>query len=168
MTSNSIKTSRTYMRLLKQDDIDLLHPLESDDKVKLYFPGGARERAKTKDMIDRFMIAYTKNKLPCFIIFERASGEFIGRAGFGMTGSGEIEVGYVLHTKFWGRGYATEAVTALLEYAKENIAAEFIIAYADIENIGSLRVMEKCGMIYYKTEMEQDIQCKFYKIKNSK
>lgn len=101
-----------------------------------------------------------------FLLFDLKSSEFIGRAGFGLTESGEVEVGYVLHKKFWGNGFASEAVMALLEYAKKHIDIDYIIAYASIENIGSTRVMEKCGMISYKTDIAKGIACKFYKISN--
>lgn len=161
-----IKTSRLGLRFLEKEDIAYLHPLESDPEVKEFFPDGARDRAKTEAMINRFITAYTEKGLPCFLLFDLDSGEFIGRAGFGPTEAGETEVGYVLHKKFWGKGFASEAVTALLEYAKKYIDTDYIIAYADTGNIGSTRVMEKCGMTYYKTDITKGIECRFYRIKN--
>jgi RimJ/RimL family protein N-acetyltransferase len=161
-----IKTQRLGLRLLSKEDITYLHPLESDPEVKEFFPDGARDCAKTEDMINRFIAAYTEQGLPCVLLFDVVSGEFIGRAGFGLTETGETEVGYVLHKKFWGKGLASEAVTALLEYAKKRINVDYIIAYADTGNIGSMRVMEKCGMAYYKTDIAKSIECKFYKISN--
>lgn len=161
-----IKTKRLRLRLLESEDIVYLEGLEGDPDVKHFFPDGARDRVKTEDMIKRFISAYEGKGLPCFLLFDLESDEFIGRGGFGIAESGETEVGYVLHKKFWGKGYASEAVTALLEYAKENINVDYIIAYADTGNIGSTRVMEKCGMAYYKTDISKDIECRFYRIKN--
>lgn len=166
MQPYQLKTKSLGLRLLEKSDIIHLEKLESDPEVKQFFPDGARNRAKTEDMINRFINAYSENGLPCFLLFDLKSGEFIGRAGFGLTESGEIEVGYVLHKKFWGKGYASEAVAKLLAYAKEHVNEEYIIAYADVNNIGSTRVMEKCGMTYYKTAIAKGIMCKFYKIKN--
>lgn len=166
MQSFDLTTQRLGLRLLKETDIDYLEPLENDPEVKQYFPDGARERARTELMIQRFIAAYKSNGMPCFMMFDLETGEFVGRAGFGITEEGETEVGYVLHKKYWGKGYASEAVTALLNYAKEHINADDIIAYADVGNVGSTRVMEKCGMTYYKTDMNKGSECKFYKIKN--
>lgn len=166
MNEYQIKTKRLGLRLLQRNDITHLEPLENDPRVKIFFPDGARNRASTEDMIKRFMTAYEEYGLPCFLLFDLRTDEFIGRAGFGTTEKCETEVGYVLHEKFWGKGYAAEAVAALLEYAKKQIAANYIIAYADVNNIGSTRVMEKCGMVYYKTDMAKGIECKFYKIIN--
>lgn len=162
-----IETKRIGLRLLEEEDVTYLYALESDPEVKQFFPDGPRDRAKTEEMITRFITAYKEKKLPCFLLFEAESGEFIGRAGFGLTETGEIEIGYVLHKKYWGKGYASEAVAELLKYARKTIAVDYIIAYAVIDNIGSTRVMEKCGMIYYKTDIARGMMCQFYKIKNA-
>lgn len=143
-----------------------MEELENDPDVKQFFPDGGRDRAKTEDMIKRFISAYKEKGLPCFLLFDLESDEFIGRAGFGITETGNTEVGYVLHKKFWGKGYASEAVRTLLKYAREHIDVDYIIAYADVGNIGSTRVMEKCGMNYYKNDIAKGIECRFYQIKN--
>lgn len=166
MENYSIKTKRLGLRLLEAGDIVYLEELEYDPDVKQFFPNGPRDRAKTEDMIKRFIAAYKEKKLPCFLLFDLESGEFIGRAGFGITETGDTEVGYVLHKKFWGKGFASEAVVRLLKYAREHIDAGYIIAYADVGNIGSTRVMEKCGMAYYKNDIAKGIECRFYRIKN--
>jgi RimJ/RimL family protein N-acetyltransferase len=166
MQNYLIETKRLGLRFLKNADIKYLEALENDPEVKKYFPDGPRDRSKTGDMIKRFISNYENKGLPNFLIFDLESGEFIGRVGFGLTEDNEIEVGYVLHKNFWGKGIASEAVSAMLTYAKEHIKSDYIIAYADIGNVGSTRVMEKCGMEYYKTGMAKGIQCRFYRIKN--
>jgi len=162
-----IETKRLGLRFLQESDINYLEALESDLEVKKYFPDGPRDRSTTEDMINRFISNHVNKGLPNFLIFDLESGEFIGRIGFGLTEDNEIEVGYVLHKKFWGKGVASEAVLAMLTYAKEHIKTDYIIAYADVGNVGSTRVMEKCGMEYYKTGMAKGIECRFYRIKNS-
>src|SRR5579862_9892024 len=131
-----IKTKRLGLRFLVESDIVYLEELERDPEVKKYFPDGSRDRNKTETMIKKFISYQDNNNLPCFIIFDLESSEFVGRAGFGITEENEIEVGYVLHKKFWGRGIASEAVVELLQYAKKHINADYIVAYADINNIG--------------------------------
>lgn len=87
--------------------------------------------------------------------------------GFGPIDTGEIEVGYLLHKVFWGKGYASEALMFLLEWAKENIQAEYIIAFAPVEHLASARVMQKCGMKHYKNDNAKGVAGCFYRIKNS-
>jgi len=54
----------------------------------------------------------------------------------------------------------------LLEYARNHIDTDTIIAYAVTDNVGSTRVMEKCGMEYYKSDIAKGAECRFYRIKN--
>lgn len=164
MQKYMIQTQRLGLRLLEQGDINYLAELHGDSDVRKFFPDGTQDREQTKARMNDFISFYKKNGLPCFMIFELDSGEFVGRAGFGLAESGETEVGYVLHKKFWGKGYASEAMTALLEWAKKNIDQDYIIAYAPIDHLASLRVMQKCGMEYYKKEFLNKVWCQFYRI----
>jgi ribosomal-protein-alanine N-acetyltransferase len=113
-------------------------------------------------------LSYQENGLPCFIIFELETNEFVGRSGFGPIENDEIEIGYLLHKKFWGKGYASEIVTTLLEWATKHIDTEFIVAYAPEKHVASQRVMQKCGMQPYKNVMARGVPCCFYHIKNQK
>jgi len=67
---------------------------------------------------------------------------------------GSLEIGYGLGSRYWGKGYMTEAVKAMLEYY---LSSGFSTVYASFfpENAASRRVMEKCGMTYsHTTEKE--------------
>jgi hypothetical protein len=55
MKKYSMQTKRLGLRLLEAQDIIYLEELESDPDVKQFFPDGARDRAKTEDMIKRFI-----------------------------------------------------------------------------------------------------------------
>ena len=68
--------------------------------------------------------------------------EFVGRCDFGLIDTGKIDVGYFLHKKFGGKGYASEALAALSEWAKQNIQMESIIAFAPEVHLASQRVMQ--------------------------
>lgn len=161
-----LQTQRLGMRLLQLEHIDYLAKLHSDPDVRKYFPDGTQDREQTKARMNDFISFYKNKGLPCFVLFELDSGEFVGRAGFGLVESGEVEVGYVLHKKFWGKGYASEVMMALLGWAKKNLDQDYIIAYAPVEHLASLRVMQKCRMEEYKNEISNGIHCRFYRIMN--
>jgi RimJ/RimL family protein N-acetyltransferase len=57
-----------------------------------------------------------------------------------------LKVGYTMSPAFQGRGYATEAVSALIEYAFTTLGADVVRAYASADNLPSIRVAEKVGM----------------------
>ena len=56
-----------------------------------------------------------------------------------------IELGYVITPKHWGKGYMTEALSAVLKYLLQNGYDE-VRTGAFAENLASVRVMEKCGL----------------------
>lgn len=169
MKDKHFKTRRLQFKILEEQDIVYLENLENDEETRRFFPTGAhKNRQQTEAMIKRFMSYYEHHGLPCFLIFDIESKEFVGRCGFGLIDeTDEIEAGYVLHKKFWGQGYATEALTALIQWAKENINTDYLIAYAPKDHYASLKVMEKSGMEYYKTDVDKidNAECQFYRIK---
>lgn len=79
---------------------------------------------------------------------ERDTGRLVGDVGLSPADAepGVIKVGYTMAPAFQGRGYATEAVGALVQYAFDELAADIVRAYASAENTPSIRVAEKVGM----------------------
>lgn len=166
MKKYMIETKRLGLRLLEKEDIDYLFELESDPEVQQFSSSGVKTHEQTEAVISEFISDYEKKGLPCFLLFDLVSGEFVGRAGFILWETSDIEVGYSLHKKFWGKGFATEVLALLLEWAQKNIATDYISACSEADNLASLRVLEKCGMAYYKSSIEQGIDCRFYRVKN--
>ena len=161
-----IKKKGLGFRLVEKGDIDYLFVLESDPEVQEFSLSGAKTYEQTEAVINEFISDYEEKGLPCFMLFELESNEFVGRAGFGVTETGDVEVGYVLHQKFWGNGYATEVLTTLLKWAKQNINVDYIIALTPVAHIASQHVMQKCGMEHYKNDFCKDVTCCFYRIRN--
>jgi RimJ/RimL family protein N-acetyltransferase len=63
----------------------------------------------------------------------------------------ETEVGYLLDTPYWGKGFATEAARASIGFGFARCNLKHIIALVHPENLASRRVIEKCGMTYIET-----------------
>lgn len=80
-------------------------------------------------------------------IEERTAGQFVGLAFFRVVSyeNQSVELGYRLHPDYWRRGYATEAVRALVEFLAETIEVRKLVAYCVAENEGSLKVLENLG-----------------------
>ena len=66
--------------------------------------------------------------------------------------SNSIEVGISIIRSFWGHGYATEALLAVLKYLTENEKIAHVIAWCASDNLGSRKAMEKAGMKLIRTE----------------
>jgi len=84
--------------------------------------------------------------LPSLLIFERGAGapQLIGACGLGRRPSGSVEMGYWIGRPFWGRGYATEACTALVDIAR-TLGLPSLEGSHFIDNPASARVLEKLG-----------------------
>ena len=78
----------------------------------------------------------------------RDSGQLVGDVGLSPDEHDPaiIKVGYTMDPVFQGRGYATEAVRALIDYAFDALGAETVRAFASAENLASIRVAEKVGL----------------------
>jgi RimJ/RimL family protein N-acetyltransferase len=84
--------------------------------------------------------------LPSFLIFERtaAAPQLIGACGLGRRPSGAVEMGYWIARPFWGRGFATEACSALIRIAA-TLGLPSLEGSHFLDNPASARVLEKLG-----------------------
>lgn len=83
-------------------------------------------------------------------IIEKSSGKVIGTIGVRDINwrSGYGEIGYWISKEYWGRGYATEALSLMLEYCFEYLNLRKVFAKVFEPNIPSRRVLEKNGFRY--------------------
>jgi RimJ/RimL family protein N-acetyltransferase len=84
--------------------------------------------------------------LPSLLIFERAAHgpQLAGSCGLGRRPSGAVEMGYWIARPHWGRGYATEACTALVDIARM-LGLPILEGSHFVDNPASARVLEKLG-----------------------
>src|SRR4051812_40748374 len=80
-------------------------------------------------------------------VVEKSTRDVIGYCGLSrfedVGGQPETEVGYRLIRSAWGHGYATEAATAVRDYAFDTLSLTRLIAIIDPRNVASIRVAEK-------------------------
>lgn len=79
----------------------------------------------------------------CLTVEEKSNGNFIGVTGFKKTGS-SAEVGFMFLPKYFGKGYATESLLALVKYS-QYVGVSELTANITEGNISSVRVVQKCG-----------------------
>jgi [ribosomal protein S5]-alanine N-acetyltransferase len=85
-------------------------------------------------------------------VYEKQSQVFIGRAGLNYLdhddSQTDIELGYVLHKAYWGKGYATELSIYLIDWAFNCLALNKLVAVTRPYNIKSQHVLQKSGFTY--------------------
>lgn len=161
-----LETERLLIRPYTNEDLDELIEIRSDPDVYRYL--GGLERQNPAEITKRFAFyleCYEKLGFGMSAMIWKENGENIGGSGLQpLEDTGEIEVGYSLKKAYWRRGIGYECAKAWLTYGFEQAGLERIVAVCDEDNIGSWRIMEKCGMTFEKTLPAYNMECKFYAI----
>lgn len=145
-----IETERLTMRPFDEGDLDIILRLYSDEEIMRYMPGDVMDADQAQRHLHK--IASDWNERPQ-VNFEMAvilkcSQEKIGRARIHLDCEADAAlIGWLLLKKDWGRGYATEMTRALIDYSFRVLNVHRVCALCHPENIGSWRVLEKCGML---------------------
>ena len=143
-----METDRCVIRELTLDDLDALFELYGDGEIDKYTdPLYPYEEEK------EFQRAYIENMYRYFgyglwLVFSKETGALVGRAGLEHREYHEeieLELGYIIGTKYQGQGLATEICEAILAYAKENTGFERINTLIEDGNIASQKLSEKLG-----------------------
>jgi len=137
-----LATERLVLRAPRREDVKAVAALAGDRRIaentqRLPHP------YRLQDAEDWILAANTRPGERTFLI-ERG-GDVIGACGFDLRGGFEPEIGYWLGVPFWGRGYATEAVRAMIDHAFEAHPCTALQAGSRVSNPASRRVLEKCG-----------------------
>lgn len=143
-----LTTERLALRRMHDRDLDWLASLYADPDVTRYL-GGMKTRDQVQEMMRARILDYyeTYPGLGIWMTVERASGQPVGFHLLNhIQGETILQVGYGLVTSAWGKGYATEMASALLEYAFTALALERIAGICSQENQASLRVLAKIGL----------------------
>ena len=141
-----IETIRLILRPFTEQDISFSQAFMLPEFM-VNSPQGAYTEEAAKSRIIEMSEGYRKSGFGKLAVIEKESNSIIGYCGLEpcvIEGKSEIELGYRLLTKFRGKGYATEAALALVEF--EAIKGNSnIIAFTEYENFPSMRVLVKLG-----------------------
>jgi ribosomal-protein-alanine N-acetyltransferase len=149
-----LETNRLILRQFELGDLDSLYVIYRDPVVRRYFPEGTLTLEETREELEWFLNGHPEHpELGLWATILKQNGSFIGRCGllpWTIDGRYEVEVAYLLAREQWGRGLATEAAHAILDYGFQRLALPRLICLIDRENRASIRVAEKIGMSFEK------------------
>lgn len=175
MTTPTLETIRLRLRPFKQDDASAVFECwESDPDVARYmFWTSHNDIEKTKEWIAFEIGQIEKSDWYRFALELKDTGELIGTAlVYYEEELDGWEIGYNLGKRYWGKGYATEAVKRVLEFAAEELLITEVVGRYAKENPASGNVMKKLGFQYEKdipyecndgAVMREGIQCRWLK-----
>ncbi|HEX8658342.1 MAG TPA: GNAT family N-acetyltransferase [Hymenobacter sp.] len=169
-------TTRLHFRPLAQTDTAGMFALDSDPAVHRYLGGIggqlATSPAQSAETIAHIQAQYVANGIGRWAVLLRATGEFMGWAGLKLV-PGPVnghynfyDLGYRFRPQFWRQGYGYEAAQAWLDYGFQTLALPRICGYADAENAGSRRILEKIGLQPGNEFTEEGVRCVWYEAAN--
>ena len=156
-----LTTNRLILRTWKPSDIPLMTAINSDPLVMEYFQS-TQDIGATQELIDHINQHYKKFSYSAYAVEIKDTHEFIGFVGlnhpsfeipqFQPIGIPIVEIAWRISSTHWGKGYATEAGSAVLRYAFTEFKLREIIAFTPLANCKSRRVMEKIGLHHSKKD----------------
>jgi [ribosomal protein S5]-alanine N-acetyltransferase len=152
------ETERLLVRYLRDDDFEVLHALCSDPEIIRYMDNGEPLMAEqTKAWIKISQENYQKRGYGCFAITSRPDSQLIGFGGLSRPASNpQIEIIYAFKQSCWGKGLASEFTQAMLATSFERWQIPRIEATIDPRNPASIKVVEKAGMTFVRSGMDED------------
>ena len=150
LAAHGVETERLRLRWFDADDLDVFYALGTDPGAIRYVGNtpfvsleAARETLASAPLKD-----YAVHGFGRFACVWKATGEVVGFCGpKRLPEMQEVELGYRFLPQFWGKGFATEAGTAVLAYSRDILKLRRLIALVHPENTASARVLQKLGFV---------------------
>ncbi len=163
-----LETNRLLLRTFTLEDAQLIYELNLDPEITRYTGDPVKDINHAKEVLEQVILPqYALYNHGRWAVHIKENLEFIGWCGLkNRPERNEIDLGYRFLKTAWGKGYASEAAFACIKYGFQKLNLQRIIGRAMPDNIGSLRVLEKCGMAYIGDEIVDDHPAKTYEILN--
>ncbi|KTC79734.1 GNAT family N-acetyltransferase [Legionella cherrii] len=150
-----LTTTRLIICEPSLNDFDNLYRLQSNFQVMRFIGHGERDKNEVMVGLEKAIHHFQKHQFSLGSVYTKDSHEFIGRAGLIYFNyddhQSEVEVAYALLPQYWGKGYATEITTSLIQFVFRKLNMQKLIAVVHPENASSQNVLIKCGMSYAGT-----------------
>lgn len=143
----TIQTERLLLRKPRMEDAPVIfESYARDPEVSRYLAWMPHKNIRETE---QFLLAcghlWQTEKDYAYVVTMKEAGRLIGMFGLHPMKM-KVEVGYALARPYWGKGYTSEALRAVIGWAFSQPEIYRVQAFCDVENIASARVMEKAGM----------------------
>ncbi len=166
MSVPEIVTPHLLLRVWTPEDADAWFSILQEDGILRYFPNQTLpSREKADAYIAHHQAHWEKHGYGHWAVVTRDDGQVVGWNGLEyLPELDETEVAYLLSKRVQGRGYATEAARAAVQFGLETVGLAKIIGLVHPENVGSVRVLEKCGLSFADRIMLWGMEMSRYQI----
>lgn len=145
-----IETERLVLRKFSRNDCeDMFKNWASDLQIQLEYGEPVYDSfEKTSELLDKYIAGYQSDDYYRWAVIDKLTGENIGQIAFCRVYSDcmTAEIEYCIGKRFWGKGFAGEALSAVIDHAFKNTGFLRLEAYHRAENEKSGRVLQKSSM----------------------
>ncbi|WP_296382574.1 GNAT family N-acetyltransferase [Winogradskyella sp.] len=172
MNITQLETKRLILRPITEADAQDFFELDSNPEVHKFLGNNPVKTLKeSENAIQHILGQYKTNGIGRLAIIDKVTHEFIGWSGLKFEQNLRKEfdyydIGYRLKEQFWGKGYATEAALASLDYGFKDLQLKEICGAADINHIASNTILKKIGMQHSGTFEYDSLPHNWYTIQN--
>lgn len=142
-------TERLTFREFEADDWPAVRDYQTDPRYLRFYPTANRSDDDVRDFVATFVRWQDERprRRYQYALVRRGDSRLIGNCGIRVhdPNKREANIGYELDATFWGRGYATEAARAIVNFGFESLGLHRIVAECITGNTASARVLEKVG-----------------------
>jgi ribosomal-protein-alanine N-acetyltransferase len=167
-----IETDHLFLRHFSVDDLGKVFHMSQETGVRRWIPDQVYEdEAKAEGVIrflsEQYVQEPNPRKAPYVLgVALKDTHELIGHVGLSGTDDG-VEIGYAIEEKYQGKGYATEAVRAMSDWAVSKLSLPHVLGIVAGDNKASCRVLEKAGYVFVEEKEKNAFGryglCRIYK-----
>ena len=168
-----LETNRLVLREMKLSDASALLEMDSNPEVHQYlWNKPVKDISEVHSYIEVVRAQYIQNNIGRFVVILKETNELIGWAGLKYNTemvNNKIhfyDIGYRLNERFWGKGYASEASFAWLDYGFNVMKIKVMEAAAHSDNIASNKILLKIGLKMTEQYLEDGVYWNWYELKN--
>jgi len=168
-SDSQLETERLILRPMTQSDFEALLLIFTDPEVMAAFQHEPFTPEQMQRWLSRNLEHQGQYGYGLFSATLKESGELIGDCGLEqmeVEGQTLAELGYDFRSDVWNRGFATEAASAVRDYAFEILQLPQLISLIRVGNLPSKRVAEKVGMTLVEEFTHYGIRYWKYVLKN--
>lgn len=154
MFFRELRTERCYLKNIGlEDDEFILKQFSNDDVNQYLYDAEPYRTIEEAQALIRFYNEEEPRNQHRWILVKKDTGEKIGTCGFHCWNrkTGVCELGYDLYPDYQKKGYMTEALSEIIAFAKTEMQLKKLEAHIYIENINSVKTVERLGFIDSKT-----------------
>lgn len=162
-----LETERLYLRYFDvEKDLEDYADIMGEYEVGKWLPKGEGHTLKETERFMNYMVKHwEKFNYGIWAVVDKETDCLLGHCGLNYVKDlSEVEVLYAFGKHARGKGYATEAARATLEYAFKQMDLDSVIGLTKLTNTASMNVLEKIGLKYIKDMEIFNLDCKYFKI----